>query len=163
GDGPGYYLPVVAIGFALLASAAVICCFLWCYRWFGAAEAVVAAFAVAVAPELVYFGARTLSEVAAAHVLVIAFYLIEPGYPVDARRRIAAAGALFGLACLLRLQIAPAVVVVALWTWRDWWARSRALLVGGLVAFAFGGALDWLTLGYPMAAVYRNLFNNFYL
>src|ERR1700747_3685781 len=35
GDGPEYYLPVVATGFALLASAPVLCCFLWARRWYG--------------------------------------------------------------------------------------------------------------------------------
>jgi len=71
GDGPEYYLPVIAAGFALLSSAPVICCFLWARRWFGLAGAFAAAAFVAIAPELVYFGARTLTETAAAHLLVI--------------------------------------------------------------------------------------------
>ena len=67
GDGPDYYLPLIAIAFAGLAALPVACCFLWCRRLFGFAGAVVAGMAVATAPELVYFGARTLSEVAAGH------------------------------------------------------------------------------------------------
>ena len=164
GDGPGFYLPAIAIGFALLASAPVVCCFLWCYRWFGLAGAAVAGLAAALAPELVYFGARTLSEVAAAHLLVVAFYLIEPGYRVTSRRRLVAAGILFGLVCLLRIQIAPAVAVVALWPARhDGRARLPALAGGFLAAVAFGAALDWLTLGYPLASIWRNFYYNLYL
>ncbi len=164
GDGPDYYLPVIAVGLGLLASAPVVCCFLWCRRSFGLAGAFVAAFAVAVAPELVYFGARALNEVVAAHLLVIALYLIAPGYPVGDRRRFVGAGVLLGLVCLLRLQLAPAVAVIALWpasgTWR--W-RLPALIGGGLAALAFGAAFDWLTLGYPLASVWRNLYDNVYL
>jgi len=164
GDGPAYYLPAVAIGFGLLASAPVVCCFLWCYRWFGLAGAAVAGLAVTLAPELVYFGARTSSEVVAAHLLVVAFYLTEPGYKVTSRRRFVAAGILFGLVCLLRIQIAPAVAVVALWPARhDWRSRLPALAGGFLAALAFGATLDWLTLGYPLASIWRNFYYNLYL
>src|SRR5579863_3539170 len=57
GDGPPYYLPAIAAAFGLLACAPVVCAFLWCRREFGLAAGFVAAAAVAVAPELVYFGA----------------------------------------------------------------------------------------------------------
>ena len=32
GDGPAYYLPLIATALALLASAPVLCCFLWARR-----------------------------------------------------------------------------------------------------------------------------------
>jgi GPI mannosyltransferase 3 len=35
GDGPDFYLPLIAIAFAMLATAPVVCCFLWCRRLFG--------------------------------------------------------------------------------------------------------------------------------
>lgn len=164
GDGPAYYLPAIAIAFGLLAAAPVVCCFLWCRRWYGLAAACVAAFVVAVAPELVYFGARTLSEVVAAHLLVVAFYLIEPGYRVGARRRLVAAGILFGVVCLLRIHLAPAVAVILLWSAaRDWRWRLYPLIGGGLIALAGGAALDWLTLNAPLASVWRNLLYNVFL
>jgi len=87
GDGPDYYLPVIAIGFASLAAAAVACCFLWCRHVFGLSGALVAGLAVAFAAELIYFGARTLSETKAGHLLVAALLVIEPGYLVVSRRR----------------------------------------------------------------------------
>src|SRR5882762_4788892 len=139
GDGPAYYQPAIATAFALLASAPVLCCFLWCRRWHGLAAAFVGAAAVAIAPELVYFGARTLTEVVAAHLLIIACYLIEPGYPVSSRRRLFAAGILFGLVCLLRVHLAPAVAVVVIWSaWGTSRSRFPAILAGGLAVLAFG-------------------------
>jgi GPI mannosyltransferase 3 len=163
GDGPQYYLGVIASGLGLLACAPVVCCYLWCRRALGPAAGFVAAFAVAVAPELVYFGARTLNEVVAAHLLVVAFYLIEPGYPVSSRRRIFVAGFLLGVVCLLRINLAPAVAVLALWVARGaWHQRLPALIGGGLAAMGFGATLDWLTLGYPFASIWRNLLYNLY-
>jgi len=76
GDGPDYYLPVIAAAMAGLATAPVVCAFLWGRRFFGLTGAVVAASVVALAPELVYFGARTLSEAVAGHILILAIFLL---------------------------------------------------------------------------------------
>jgi phosphatidylinositol glycan class B len=163
GDGPAYYLPAFAAAFALLASAPVACVFLWARRWYGLPGALVGAATVAIAPELVYFGARALSEVVAAHILVIGFYLIEPGYPVSSRRRVFAAGTLLGLVCLLRIQLAPAVALVSIWSaWRHWRVQFYPLLAGGFAALAFGAILDWATLGYPLASLWRNVLYNLF-
>src|SRR5438045_8296034 len=56
GDGPAYYLPLIATALALLASAPVLCCFLWARRWYGPVPSLAGGIVVAVAPELVYFG-----------------------------------------------------------------------------------------------------------
>jgi phosphatidylinositol glycan class B len=164
GDGPDYYLPVIAVTRAALAAAPVYCAFQWGRRKFGLTGAFVTATVVAVAPELVYFGGRSLSEVVAAHLLVVGLYLIEPGYPVDSRRRLMAAGALFGLVCLLRVQLAPAVAIMALWpSEAAWRTRLPPLIAGGLIALGFGAALDWVTLGYPFASIWRYVvYNIFY-
>jgi phosphatidylinositol glycan class B len=163
GDSPQIYLGAVAVGLGLLACAPVVCCFFWCRREFGLPAAFVAAFAVTVAPELVYFGARTLNEVVAAHLLVIAFYLLEPGYRVGSRPQVFAAAILMGVVCLLRIHLAPAVAVLFLWSLRDAWRWHLPMLLGGgLVALGFGAVLDWATLGYPFASIWRNLLYNVY-
>jgi GPI mannosyltransferase 3 len=161
GDGPDVYLPVITAVFGLLASAPVVCCFLWARRWYSLPAAFAGAAIVAIAPELVYFGARAFSETVAAHLLVIACFLVIPDEATPSRRRLFAAGILLGLVCLLRIHLAPAVLLVALWASpRAWHARLPALVLGGLLAGIFGAALDWATLGYPFASLWRNfLFN----
>jgi hypothetical protein len=165
GDGPDYYLPVIAIGFAALAAAPVVCCFLWCRPLFGVAGALLAGLAVAVAAEPVYFGARTLSETVAAHLLVLALWVLEPGYLVISRRRLFAGGALLALVFATRVQLAPALAVAMLWTnWRTNWrtdcGRLAATLAGATAILAAAGILDTLTLGYPFASVWRYIFFN---
>ena len=161
GGGPDFYVPAIAAVFALLASAPVICCFLWARRWYGFPAAFAGAALVAIAPELVYFGARALSETVAAHLLVIGFFLLQESERRSSRRRLFAAGALFGVACLLRIHMAPAVLVIALWASpHSWRSRLPVLIAGGLVAGAFGAALDWVSLDYPLASLWRNILFN---
>jgi phosphatidylinositol glycan class B len=163
GDGPDYYLPLIAIAFAALATAPVVCCFLWCRPLFGAGGALLAGTVVAVAPELVYFGARTLSEVVAGHLLVVALYVLEPGYRVTSRRRLVVGGALLGLVFVTRVQLAPAVLVAALWTnWRADRECVVAILVGAIAILLTTGMLDTLTLGYPLASFWRYVLYNLY-
>ena len=163
GDGPQYYLPTIAAALGLLGAAPVVCAYLWCRREGGLAGAFVAAAAVAVAPELVYFGARALNEVVAAHVFAVGLYLTAPGYRVGSRRQFAA-GVLLGLVCLLRLQLAPAAALVALWpVGGEWRTRFLALFAGGATALVCGATLDWATLGYPLASVWRDLYYNLFL
>jgi phosphatidylinositol glycan class B len=164
GDGPDYYLPVIAVGFAALAAAPVVCCFLWCRPLFGVTGALLAGLAVAVAAEPVYFGARTLSETVAAHLLVVALWVLEPGYLVISRSRLFVGGALLSLVFAARVQLAPAIAVAMLWTsWRATRGRLAATLAGVAAILVAVGVLDTLTLGYPFASVWRYvLYNVFY-
>jgi GPI mannosyltransferase 3 len=163
GDGPDYYLPAIALGFAALAAVPVICCFLWGRRLFGASGSWITAGVAAVAPELVFFGARTLSEVVAGHLLVAALYVLEPGYRVTSRQRIFLGGALLGLVVLLRIQLFPAFLVVVLWTsWRMIRQRAVPLLLGAAAALAGGAIFDFLTLGSPLASLWRYCIYNVY-
>jgi GPI mannosyltransferase 3 len=164
GDGPDYYLPVIAVGFAVLAAAPVVCCFLWCRPLFGVTGALLAGLAVAVAAEPVYFGARTLSETVAGHLLIVALWVLEPGYLVISRRRLFVGGALLGLVLAIRVQLAPALAAAMLWTrWRADRGRLAATLAGVTAILAAAGVLDTLTLGYPFASVSRYvLYNVFY-
>jgi len=161
GDGPAYYLPVIATAFAALAAAPVICCFLWCRQWFGVTAALVAALVVATDPQLVYFGGRTLSEVIATHLLVIAIYLVWQGHRIESRRLIMLAGIMFGLTGLLRIQLAPTVSFLLVWAaWNDWRRWAPSLTIGVASVLLLGGALDWATLGYPFASVWHYVVYN---
>jgi hypothetical protein len=161
GDGPSYYLPVIAGAFALLACVPAMCCFFWFRRWYSLPAAFAGAAVAAFAPELIYFGSRALTEIVAAHLLVLGCYLLEPGHPVSSRRRLFAAGLLFGLVCYLRVHLAPAVFIIVIWSlWRGERQRLPALVAGGFCALASAMALDWATLGYPLASVWRNVLYN---
>jgi hypothetical protein len=163
GDGPDYYLPAIAMAFATLAAAPVMCGFLWSRRLFGLSGALVAGTAVAVAPELVYFGARTLSEVVAGHLLIVGLYALDPSYPVTSRRRRFLGGALLGVVLVLRVQLAPAVVIAAVWAyWQSANKCALTMLAGVTAVLIAAGTLDALTLGYPLAALWRYVLYNAY-
>lgn len=163
GDGPDYYLPIIAGALAALGAAPVVCCFLWCRRLFGVSGAFVTAAAVAVAPELIYFGARSLSEVVAGHLLVIALYVLGPGYLVASRRRLFIGGTLLGLVFVIRVQLAPVLLVIALWTgWSRQWERVPPILAGAAGVLSLAGILDTLTLGYPLTSLWRYVQYNVY-
>jgi phosphatidylinositol glycan class B len=163
GDGPDYYLPIIASVLAALGATPAVCCFLWCRRLFGVSGALVAGATVAVAPELIYFGPRSLSEVIAGHLLVVGLYLLEPGYRVTSHRRRFIGGTLLGLILATRIQLAPTVLVIALWTsWRCVRQRAPAMLAGVAAVLLLAGILDTLTLGYPLASLWRYVRYNVY-
>jgi hypothetical protein len=153
GAGPAVYLPMVALACAALSLVPVICTFRWCRRVFGFWPALAGACVAGLAPELVYFGARTLAENVAAYLLVGALFLTIPpqgAAPRPAWR--ASAGALLGLALALRPQIAPAAAVMLVWPGTG--GRMR-LMAGAASALAVAAALDWVTLGSPGASIWR--------
>jgi GPI mannosyltransferase 3 len=119
--------------------------------------------AVAVAPEAVYFGARTLSEVVAGHLLIIALYLLEPGFRVTSFRRLCTGGGLLALVLVTRVQLLPALIIIGLWAMRQS-ERERvfALLAGATAILAAAALLDTVTLGYPLASVWRYVLYNAY-
>jgi hypothetical protein len=163
GDGPDYYLPLIAVVFGSLGAAPVVCGFLWCRRLFGLAGAAVAGTVIALAPELVHFGARTLSEAVGAHLLLLGLYVLEPGYRVSGRRRLFVGSALLGLAVVVRIQLLPAMAVVALWTtWGATRERLPAIAVGTTVVLLGAAILDTVTLGYPLASLWRYALYNIY-
>jgi GPI mannosyltransferase 3 len=148
GDGPRYYLPVISLAFAGLAAAPVLCSYLWARRFYGLRGAVVAGVVVAVAPEIVYFGARTLSEAVAGNLLVVALYLLERGFGIASRRRLFAAGTVLALVFALRLQLAPALAAIGLWAvWGDRGRRLPVLIAGAAAILALVAVLDTVTLG----------------
>jgi phosphatidylinositol glycan class B len=163
GDGPDFYLPVIATAFAALSLAPIICSFLWCRRLFGITGAIIGGLTVAITPDLVYLGARTLSEVAAAHVLVVALYLLT-GIDRPGPRRLAGAGALLGLVFALRFHLGPAIALAALWAAApEPRRRLWPIAAGAAVMLALVAVLDTLTLGYPFASIIRNtVYNLFY-
>lgn len=165
GDGPAVYLPAIAGALGLLALIPVVCCFLWCERWFGLPGAIVGGLCVAVAPELVYMGDRALTEVVAAHLLVLALYRLDPADRAPSGKRLFWAGAILGLVFVLRIQLAPAILFAALWAGfraEHRWAALLRLAAGGAGILALACWFDAATLGSPLASIWRYALYNVY-
>lgn len=112
----------------------------------GILAGVVAGGAVALWFELVLFAPKALNEVVAAHLLVAGLYLEAAR---DGGRRRLVAGALLGVAAVLRVHLAPAILLgVACSAGRDW-RRWRPLLPGLLASVAVAGLVDLATWGRP--------------
>jgi hypothetical protein len=110
--------------------------------------------------DLIYFAPGVLTEVLAAHCIILAIFLsIRSGWQVP--RRLLLIGALFGLACCLRYQYAPALLVAGLWRYRLRWLNWRWLLLGGaVVVLPLAGGLDALTWGEPFQSIWLNFWRN---
>jgi hypothetical protein len=150
GGGPASYLPAIAAVFGTLSLVPAIGTWLWCRRGFGAWPAFAGASVAALAPELVYFGARTLAEVVAAHILIAALFLATT--QAATKPRSMAAGLLLGLATALRPQILPAAALLLMWpTLQQRWRVAA----GAATMLAATALLDWITLGAPAASIWR--------
>ncbi len=105
--------------------------------------------------ESVYFAPKTLTEVMAAHVLIVAVWFIR-----TAPARLALIGALLGATFVLRFHTAPMLLVAAIWLCR---ADPRAwgrLAAGGAIPLAAQAVLDWVTLGTPLQSLWLNFWVN---
>ena len=164
GDGPDYYLPLIAGVFVALAVAPVACSFLWCERRFGLIGGVVGGVTVATMPELIYFSGRTFSEVVSAHVLILAAFVLHPGSRITARGPLFLGGMLLGLGFVLRPHLAPAIAIIGLWYPLGMLRRQVPTIVGGaVIVLLMATLLDWATLGAPLASLWRyTLYNVFY-
>ncbi len=158
GDGPGAYLPAVQAVLSALGAGAATCIFLWARQRFGLLPALLGSVFPVFAPELLYFSPRALTEVVAGHLLVIGLYLVLPDDRAATGRWIAVAGFLLGLCVAIRIQLAPAVLVVGLYAiWRWPLRRTLALVAGGVAAALLSGVIDWWTWGTPFLPVWQNL------
>ncbi len=146
GPGSSGYLGAVAVVLAALSLAPVAAAFALGRAEGGTARGVVAGAACALWFELVFFAPKALTEVVAAHVLVLGLLLADPRRP--RRWTTVACGACLGLAAMLRIQLAPAVAVAALWTLRGP-RRREALLLGIGPVVLLAGILDWFTWSHP--------------
>jgi phosphatidylinositol glycan class B len=142
----GLSLSVVAVGFAVGA------------RLFGRPGAILVGGLCAVWFEFVYFAPKSFSEVIAAHVLVIVAWLAQD---TTRKRRFFLIGALLGLACMLRFQVAPMALVAALWLCRGGFReRWLPLLAGAAIPVLAQAVLDWAALGLPLQSIWLNFWIN---
>jgi hypothetical protein len=110
--------------------------------------------------DLLYISAHPLSDVIAADVLMAGLYAALPLTETPGPRRMAVAGALFGLAFVLRMQLGPALLVAAIFACRRRPRAWGAMILGGALVVLAAGLLDWITLGAPFRSIWLNLWLN---
>lgn len=120
------------------------------------AHGLVALFAAAIWFELVYYGARTLSEPIATAALLAAAALDVRG----GRRALIGAGLLLGLGVAVRFHYGPAAFVLAIGMARLDPKRWLGLIAGGIAALAVSGAAELAMGATPLAWIYHNLHHN---
>lgn len=163
GSQPAVYLNAVAAVMCLCSLSVVVSAFVWGHRAAGRIGAIVTGFLAAVWFELIYFASPTLSETAAMDTLVLGVCLCDDQDGPVPVRRLWWGGALLGLACVFRIQIAPAVVVVGLWLlWRRGTPALWRLTAAGAVPVIAAGLLDWVTYRYPFQSFILNVWANLF-
>ncbi len=158
---PGFYLFLVAATLTALSLSVVLVGFLWASRTQGAFAGVITAALCGLWFELVYFAPKTLTEPIAAHILVIAIYLAYPSQPTSNKRRLFAAGLLFGLVVAIRVHLSPALIVAAMYICgREVRNKWLPIVLGGLTTLLVAGMLDALTWQYPFQSFIANIWVN---
>lgn len=143
------------------------CAYGWGRAFNGRAAGFIAAFVAAFWIDSVLLSAHPLYDTIGADLLPLALYLAFPGGDAaPSRRRLMAAGALFGLTFVLRFQLGPALAVAAVGACgvkSGAAPRWRALLGVAAVPVLLSGALDWVTLGAPFRSIAGNVWYNLVL
>jgi GPI mannosyltransferase 3 len=161
GAGSGGYREGVAIVLLLVSLVTIWFSFEWAACSHGLVAAVVAAALTAASPDLIALSHRALSEVVAAHALLLGLYLGAYAERISERTRFFLAAMLLGLAVSLRIQLAPAVLFICFYfCWGQ--TRQRAFLVAGgvllpVLAFGFCDAITW---SYPFQSFLRYFWVN---
>lgn len=167
--GPDGARETIAAAMSLGSLAVVAVGFLVGWRHSRLPGAVLCGGVCAVWTDLVYFAPKTLTEVPAAHLLVVAVWLAGGIAATDRfgragpdTKRPAVLGLLLGLAFCLRFHLAPALLLVAVQACRIQVRRRwLPLLLGAGVPVLLGsGILDLLTWGTPFQSVWKNVVAN---
>jgi phosphatidylinositol glycan class B len=115
--------------------------------------------------EFVFFSFRPLTEAMATVFLITALALATRMDSHLSRRRLVAIGFCISMCLMLRIHLAPGLLVVTFWVLRqEFWMRLRFLVLGGVVPLIVFGAADYLAWGYAFhsywAAVRVNILEN---
>jgi len=150
--GSAGYIFGTALFFSLLSLTVVWFAFSWCRRYFGMPYALLAAFTTMVWFELINFGPRALNELLAGNLFLPAIYLgsLHLDQKPENKWRLLLIGLLLGLTVGLRIQFAPAVLLVGLWIMsRDWKVRFLPISFGVFIVLTVFGVVDAVTWSFP--------------
>jgi hypothetical protein len=154
GLGPRGALAVIHAVLSLLAAGTAAVGFELGWRRASWGGALLCGGLCAVWPDLVYFGPKTLAEVQAGNLLILALWLVTGR---RGPRALVLAGVLFGLVLCLRFHLLPAVTAACAWRGRLQLRRAWLPLVLGLaVPLLTMGVVDWLYWGVPFQSMWLN-------
>jgi len=150
GVGSAGYQTGIVIVLSLISLTTIWFGFAWGKRAAGMEAAILAAGACAIWYELVYFAPKALSEVVATDALLPGLYLGMYGERFQEKTRMFLAGIFLGLAVSLRIQLAPAVAVAALYfCYANRRKRILPLAAGLLLPVVGFGLVDAVTWSHP--------------
>ena len=165
GFGADAYLPFIAAVLSAVSLGVVVMGIVLGWRHSGLAGAVLCGILCSVWPDLVYFAPKTLNEIQAGNVLLVAAGLASMPPPMAEWRRLCrifAIGLLLGVVFCLRFQLAPAMLLVLLWTgWKGGVRGWLPLLCGAAIPLLALGVSDDLAWGSPFQSVWKNFHMNF--
>lgn len=150
---PAVTLWAVTVFISLWSLVTIVAAFVIARRAAGRLAGIFAGLLTAFWCEIVYLSSHVLADTVSVVPLMAGLALIYR-WPAPGGRRLFAAGALFGLATMLRPQLAPAIAIVPIWILgvRDW--RPYVPAAGGaMAAILLVGLLDWPTWGMPFRSI----------
>lgn len=103
--------------------------------------------------EFVYFSSHPLMDVVSAHILMAAIVFLMRG---NEGRNFLYAGFLLALAFVMRIQLAPALLIIAIsFCQIEWRTKWLPLVLGGLIPVVLYGITDWIMIGFPFSSIYK--------
>ncbi|MDE8348386.1 MAG: mannosyltransferase [Acidocella sp.] len=152
---------VLIRGLLCLASLSIVwCAARWGERFYGIPGLWIAGLLAAAWPDLWLMAPHSLEEVLAADVLVPALYLIETTTPGHSLHRVGLAGFLLGLACVFRMQLAPAIALAGVVLCGRQPIRWGVALAAAALPVFLAGMLDWYSWGQPFRSFWLNIYIN---
>jgi hypothetical protein len=168
--GPAGYLKVISAVLSIVSLLPILVAARLGEYHAGRIGALFSALLCAFWPDLVYYGPKTLTEVQAGNLLIVAIGLAEllPRSPEPASTnpastnkvaiQCAGIGAVLGLVFALRFQLAPVLVLVAVWAARrSLRARWLPLLAAAAIPVAAMGVVDLVAFGSLFQSIWKNL------
>lgn len=160
-DDPSTIMTAVGLLMILSSLLVVYCATMWGYRARGLPGAICCGVVTATWFDLIYFASHSLTEVLAAHFLVLGMYLGIPGTRVESRWQLFWCGVCLGFAFFLRFHTGPAIAVVSIFiAGREVRSRWLPLALGAAALTTGAGVLDAVTWGTPFQSVWLNLYVN---
>lgn len=161
---PGAILLPITVFMIAASLLPVICGYCWGFVLEGRATAIIAGAANALWIDEVYFSSHTMTGVFAVDLLVLALFLGYPGKPEVGGKRLFWSGLLFGLAFVVRFELAPGIALAVVWiACKDLRRRAVPLGAGLAVTVLLGGMIDGLTWTYPFQSIWLNIWLNIFV